>query len=210
MTKILQENDVPFLHCAAARNSFPLYRKPSESPRLVQRGQAEPFLAVQAPAEQRLHYFRLCLPNSRTRGHWSRISCVIPVRSQDEAVREAFQRILLVTLSLPRRSVLRVYWKFHALQWLFLRFGFLETWERSRPHGPEYYDCELASESNCTLGNDIFNSRYFSSAILTKVYDKTRVNWRIKAEFRLFLVIFVPILKFSLWAGHCGCVLNFF
>ena len=75
---------------------------------------------------------------------------------------------------------------------------------------PEYYDCELASESNCTLGNDIFNSRYFSSAILTKVYEKTRVNWRIKAEFRLFLVIFVPILKFSLWAGHCGCVLNFF
>ena len=56
-------------------------------PRLVQlplsplRGQAEPFLAVQAPAEQRLLHFRLRLPISRTRGHGSRISCEVPISS---------------------------------------------------------------------------------------------------------------------------------
>ena len=67
-------------------------------PRLVQPPlsplpcQAEPFHAVQAPAEQRLLHFRLRLPISRTRGHGSRISCVTPVGSQHEA---AFQRILL-------------------------------------------------------------------------------------------------------------------
>ena len=65
-------------------------------PRLVQPplsplpGQAEPFHAVQAPAEQRLLHFRLRLPISQTRGHGSRISCVTPVGSQHEAVREAF------------------------------------------------------------------------------------------------------------------------
>ena len=70
-------------------------------PRLVQPpvsplpGQAEPFHAVQAPAEQRLLHFRLRLPISRTLGHGSRISCVTPVGSQHEAVREAFPRILL-------------------------------------------------------------------------------------------------------------------
>ena len=70
-------------------------------PRLVQPpltplpGRAEPFHAVQAPAEHRLLHFRLRLPISRTRGHGSRISCVTPVGSQDEAVREAFPRILI-------------------------------------------------------------------------------------------------------------------
>ena len=65
-------------------------------PRLVQPplsplpGQAEPFHAVQAPAEQRLLHFRLRLPISRTRGHGSRISRVIPVGSQNEALPEAF------------------------------------------------------------------------------------------------------------------------
>ena len=58
------------------------------------RGQSEPFLAVRAPAEQRLLHFRLRLPISQTLGHGSRISCVTPVGSQDEAVREAFPWIL--------------------------------------------------------------------------------------------------------------------
>ena len=54
-------------------------------PRLVQPpltplpGRAEPFHAVQAPAEHRLLHFRLRLPISRTQGHGSRISCVTPV-----------------------------------------------------------------------------------------------------------------------------------
>ena len=70
-------------------------------PRLVQPpltplpGRAKCFHAVQAPAEQRRLHFRLRLPVSRTRGHGSRLSCVTPVGSQDEAVREAFPRILI-------------------------------------------------------------------------------------------------------------------
>ena len=50
------------------------------------------------------------------------------------------------------------------MHWFFLCFGFLETWEKSWPSGPEIEDCELASESICTLCADIFKSRYLSSA----------------------------------------------
>ena len=63
-----------------------------------------------------------------------------------------------------RWSVWRVNWNFRALHWLFLCFGLLETWKRSRTPGPESDDCELAPESSCTLWADIFNSRYFLSA----------------------------------------------
>ena len=70
----------------------------------------------------------------------------------------------VVSPSSPKISVWRVNWKFHALHWLFLCYGFLETWKRSRTPGPESKDCKLASESNRTLWNDIFNSRYFSRA----------------------------------------------
>ena len=69
-------------------------------PRFVQpphsslRYQAEPFPAVQAPAEQRLLHFLLRLPISRSRGHGSQISGVTPVGCQEEAVREAFPQIL--------------------------------------------------------------------------------------------------------------------
>ena len=74
-----------------ARNSFPLCRKPSEPETSATAnylsGQAEPFHGVQAPAEQRLPTSPPHLPNPR--------SCVTPVRSRQEAVREAFQQILL-------------------------------------------------------------------------------------------------------------------
>ena len=42
----------------------------------------------------------------------------------------------------------------------------------------------------------------FQVQILTKIYDKTRVYMRIKAEFRIFLVDFVPFLKFRIGMGH--------
>ena len=73
----------------------------------------------------------------------------------------------VVTPSSPRRSVLRVYWKFHALHWFFC-FGFLKTWERPKTSSPESkeLDCELASESIYMRWADIFNSRYFASANL--------------------------------------------
>ena len=70
----------------------------------------------------------------------------------------------VVTPSSPKRSVWRVYWKFHALHWFFLCLGFLEIWKRPGPSGPESDDCELASEPIYTLWADIFNFRYFSSA----------------------------------------------
>ena len=43
----------------------------------------------------------------------------------------------VVTPSSPKRSVWKVYWKFHALHWFFVCFGFLETCERSWPSGPQ-------------------------------------------------------------------------
>ena len=38
--------------------------------------------------------------------------------------------------------------------------------------------------------------------IITEIYDETMVNWRIKAEFRFFLVDFVPFLNFRIGVGH--------
>ena len=107
----------------------------------------------------------------------------------------------VVTPSPPKRSVWRVNWKFHALHSLLLCFGFLETWERSRPPGPESDDCELASESNCTLWNDIFNSRYFSWA---------NSNWNLwqnkglledKGRIQVFPHWFCAISEISYWNG---------
>ena len=42
----------------------------------------------------------------------------------------------------------------------------------------------------------------FQEQILTKIYDKTRVYWRKKAEFRFFLVDFAPSWKFRFGVGH--------
>ena len=42
----------------------------------------------------------------------------------------------------------------------------------------------------------------FQEQILTEIYDQRRVYWRTKAEFRVFLVNFVPFLKFRIGAGH--------
>ena len=46
-------------------------------------------------------------------------------------------------------------------------------------------------------------SNTFQVQILTGIYDKTRVYQMLKAEFRLFLVDFVPFsgLNFSYWSG---------
>ena len=38
--------------------------------------------------------------------------------------------------------------------------------------------------------------------ILTKIYDKTKINWRIKAELSFLLVDFVPFLNFCVGVGH--------
>ena len=103
---ILQENDVPLV--LTARNSFPLCRKPSETRATAispLRGQPEPFSAVQAPAEQKLFHFQLCLPLSRTWGYRNRISCFSLVGSQDEAVREAFKRIIFESWSRSLKQV---------------------------------------------------------------------------------------------------------
>ena len=56
----------------------------------------------------------------------------------------------VVTLSLSKRSLWRLNWKFHALQclhWLFLCFGCVETWERYEPKtsGPYSANCELCA-----------------------------------------------------------------
>ena len=109
----------------------------------------------------------------------------------------------VVTPSSPKRSVWRVYWKFHALSWLFLCLDFLETWERSEPSGPECDYCELASESNCVLWADIVNSRLEN-----------------KGRIQISLFDFVPFLHFCIGVGHvavtvkkrrdCVCVLNLF
>ena len=40
----------------------------------------------------------------------------------------------------------------------------------------------------------------FEVQILTEMYDKTWVYRRITAEFRVFLVDFVPFLKLSYWS----------
>ena len=85
-----------------------------------------------------------------------------------------------VTPSSSQRSMQRVYWKFSALHWFFLCcFGFLKTWKRSRPFGPELNDCELelASESiYMLLANRTFSTPdTFQVQILIEIYDKTRV-----------------------------------
>ena len=40
------------------------------------------------------------------------------------------------------------------------------------------------------------NPDTFPAQILTEIYDKKWVDWRIKAEIRFFLVVFVPFLNF--------------
>ena len=56
----------------------------------------------------------------------------------------------------------------------------------------------------------------FQVKIITEIYDETRVNWRIKTEFRFFLVDFVKFLIFVLeWVTikklrDFGRVLNFY
>ena len=47
----------------------------------------------------------------------------------------------------------------HSVHWIFLCSGFVETWQRSRPSGPESNDCEMESESISTFWANIFNSR---------------------------------------------------
>ena len=42
----------------------------------------------------------------------------------------------------------------------------------------------------------------FQEQILTEIYDKTRVHWKTKAEFRFFLIDFVPFLKFRIGMVH--------
>ena len=41
----------------------------------------------------------------------------------------------------------------------------------------------------------------FQERILTEIYEKTRVYWRTKAEFKFFLVDFVPFFEVSYWSG---------
>ena len=67
-------------HLSSTRSSWTLPRSASTS---------------EAATQSQLLHFRLGLPISRTRGHGSQISWVIPVGSQYEAVREAFPWILL-------------------------------------------------------------------------------------------------------------------
>ena len=60
---------------------------------------------------------------------------------------------------------------------------------------------------------------FFQVHNLTEIYDKTRVHQLIKAEFRFFLVDFVPFLNFCIGVGYVAvmikksrdflCVLNF-
>ena len=42
----------------------------------------------------------------------------------------------------------------------------------------------------------------FQVQIITEIYDETRVDWRIKAEFRVFPVDFVQFLDFCPEVGH--------
>ena len=42
----------------------------------------------------------------------------------------------------------------------------------------------------------------FQVQILTEIYDKTKVNMRIKGEFRFFFVNFMPFLKFCIIDSH--------
>ena len=116
-------------------------------------GQAEPFHAVQAPAEQWL----LHIPISRTRGHGGRISWVMPMGSQQEAVWEAFQWFLLnwplghktsffpkpifqthvgVSLEGPLRSGQKVFLEHNCLKLLLhqkLHYTYLFSWVISSP-----------------------------------------------------------------------------
>ena len=48
----------------------------------------------------------------------------------------------------------------------------------------------------------------FHEQILTEIYDKTRVYWRTKAEFRFFLIDFVPFLKFRIGMGHVAVTIK--
>ena len=48
----------------------------------------------------------------------------------------------------------------------------------------------------------------FEVQILTEMYDKTWVYRRIKAEFRVFLVDFVPFLKFHVGVGHVAVTIK--
>ena len=48
----------------------------------------------------------------------------------------------------------------------------------------------------------------FQEQVLTEIYDKTRVYRRTKAEFRFFLVDFVPFLKFRIGVGHVAVTIK--
>ena len=79
------------------------------------------------------------------------------------------------------------------------------SWElrkaQTRASNPESEDCELASESIYTLGADIFNSRYFSSAelILNLLQNKGILD--AKGRIQVFPRRFRAIFEFSNWIG---------
>ena len=86
--------------------------------------------------------------------------------------------------------------------WFFLCFGFLETWERPGPSGPESDDCELASEPIYTLWADIFTFRYFSSATFDwNIWQKKGI-WDAKGRIQAFPRWFRAILNFRIGVGH--------
>ena len=84
----------------------------------------------------------------------------------------------VVTPSSRKRSVWIL--KLPSYAWFFSRLClvFLETWERSKPSGPESDDSELAHESICMLWADIFNSRYFSGATWNSDWHLLRNNFK--------------------------------
>ena len=48
----------------------------------------------------------------------------------------------------------------------------------------------------------------FQLHILTKIYEQTRVYEMLKAEFRFFLIDFVPFLKFRIGVGHVAVTIK--
>ena len=104
-----------------------------------------------------------------------------------------------------QRSVWRVYWKFYTCTGCFFALVFSRVERGPDPLVLSPMIVNWLLNPSARFGAGKFRPTFstqdtFEVQILTEMYDKTWVYRRIKAEFRVFLVDFVPFLKLSYWS----------
>ena len=107
----------------------------------------------------------------------------------------------------------RVYWKFHALSalhWFFLCFVFSRL-----GRGPDPLVLSPMIVNWILISSAYFEPTFstpdtFQVPVLIEIYDKARVNWRIKAGFRIFLIDFMPFFIFCIGVGSIAVTIKIY